>query len=91
MRIIGELPHSSYKITVLEMNKRVSVKIEDRLLEQTYKFREGAGVATVADVQALLTDEFMSGVAASFTSMYDSYVLGLEAMAKDDDLSFEII
>jgi len=91
MRIIGEVPHPSYKITVFEMNKKLSVKIEDRVMEQTFKFREGAGVANMADVQSLLTDDFLTGVATTFKSMYDNYVSGLESMEQDEDLMFEII
>ena len=37
MRIIAELPHPEFKISILNMNDKFIVKIEQGSLEQTYK------------------------------------------------------
>lgn len=41
MRILGEIPHQKYKITMLEMNKKTVLQIEDVDVVQLYRFREG--------------------------------------------------
>lgn len=86
MRIVGEVPHPKYKITVFSMNERISVKIEDRLIEQIYKFRDGSGVNSVDEVKAFLTDKFMSDVDDHFRRMHRSYIQGMENQSQDDDL-----
>lgn len=37
MRVVGEIPHLSCKITILSWNNRYLIKLEDDFLEQTYK------------------------------------------------------
>jgi len=91
MRVIGEVPHPKYKITVFSMNERLSVKIEDKLLEQIYKFRDGTGINNTADVTALLDEAFMQKVAITFLQMGQTYFEALEARTEDEDLKFEII
>lgn len=91
MRIVGEIDHQKYKITIFKMNERLSVKIEDRLLEQIYKFRDGSGIQNSADVEKLLTPAFMGKVAASFSTMQDTYQAGIEDMLADEGLGMEII
>jgi len=41
MRILGEITHEKYKITMLEMNKKTVLQIEDVDVVQLYRFREG--------------------------------------------------
>jgi hypothetical protein len=62
MRIIGEIPHPQLKITVFSMNNRISLKLEDGMCEQTYKFREGSGVETFQDVQQIVDEGFCQEV-----------------------------
>lgn len=85
MRIVGEIVHPSYKITIFKMNERLSVKIEDKLLEQIYKFRDGMGVYTPDDVEAFLTDGFMKEVDETFVRMRSSLLRGLEKKNNLDD------
>ena len=40
MRVVGEIPHSACKITIFAWNNRYLIKIEQGLLEQTYKLNE---------------------------------------------------
>ncbi len=54
MKILANLDHPAWKITVFEMNARLSVKIENGITEQWYKFRDGSAVSTVSEVQVWL-------------------------------------
>lgn len=69
MRIIGNIPNEQYKITVFQMNGKLSVKIEDQLLEQTYKFRDGSGIENVNDIEQLIDDEYLKEITNIFEQM----------------------
>lgn len=91
MRIIGEIPHASYKITVLKMNERVTIQIEDRLVSQSFVFRDGSGVKDLATAEELLTFDFMKKVADRFHDMNIDYVSSLEQLNDNQLDDFEII
>ena len=91
MRIIGEIPHPSFKITVFQMNARISVKIEFQLLEQTYKFRDGSGVQNLADAERFLTPDFLRECQTIFTQMEKSKLTSLMEMNQDGEEFDEII
>ncbi|WP_462265922.1 hypothetical protein [Mucilaginibacter sp.] len=69
MRIIAELPHPEFKISILSMNQKFIVKIEQGGLEQTYKMAEMELTDGVNSVFELLDEEFLSKVASRFTAM----------------------
>jgi len=69
MRIIAELPHSDFKISILNMNNKFIVKIEQGSLEQTYKIAEADVVDGVNGVFELLDEVFLKTVATRFTDM----------------------
>lgn len=85
MRIVGELKHPVYKVTIFKMDTRYSVKFEDRDLEQTYKFREGAIVQSLEDIYGLLDKAFMESVDSSFEQMRNASVRVL-ALAQERQL-----
>lgn len=91
MRIIGEIDHPKYKITILKMNEKITVQIEDRLVSQSYSFRDGSGVSDLASVSQLLTLQFMDKVQSRFEQMHQDYIGALEAMATEEIDDFEII
>jgi len=91
MRIIGEIPHATYKITVLKMNERVTIQIEDRLVSQSFVFRDGSGVRDLSTAEQLLTFDFMQKVAKRFKSMNEDYINALEQLNDDQLDDFEII
>jgi len=70
MRIIAELPHPDFKITLFNMNQKYIVKFEQGPLEQSYKLSEldltGGGAN---EIFQMLDDEFMATVAARFSVM----------------------
>ncbi|MDR6943422.1 hypothetical protein [Mucilaginibacter pocheonensis] len=69
MRIIAELPHPDFKISILNMNQKFIVKIEQGTLEQSYKVAEMDLTDGVNSVFELLDDEFLKKVGARFVEM----------------------
>jgi hypothetical protein len=69
MRIIAEIPHPDFKVSILNMNRKFIIKIEQGALEQTYKVTEMDLMDGVNSVFELLDDAFYKTVAARFTEM----------------------
>jgi len=69
MRIIAELPHPDFKISILNMNQKFIVKIEQGALEQSYKIPEMDLTDGVNSVFELLDEEFLKKVGARFIEM----------------------
>ncbi|HVW12687.1 MAG TPA: hypothetical protein VHB54_02625 [Mucilaginibacter sp.] len=73
MRIIAELPNPEFKISILYMNQKFIIKIEQGTLEQTYKIPEMDVTDGVNSVFELLDEEFLKTVSARFTQMRKDY------------------
>ncbi|HEX8023112.1 hypothetical protein [Mucilaginibacter sp.] len=73
MRIIAELPHPDFKISILNMNNKFIVKIEQGSLEQSYKIPEMDLTDGVNSVFELLDEEFLKKIAARFNDMRTDY------------------
>ncbi len=73
MRIIAELPHPDFKISILNMNQKYIVKIEQGTLEQSYKIPEMDLTDGVNSVFELLDEEFLKKVSARFIEMRKDY------------------
>jgi hypothetical protein len=74
MRIIAELPHPEFKISILNMNDKFIVKIEQGSLEQTYKI---AGIDLLDGVNSIfeiLDETFLKTVSARFAEMRKDWV-----------------
>jgi hypothetical protein len=69
MRIIAELPHPEFKISIFNMNQKYIVKIEKGVFEQSYKISEMDVTDGVNSVFELLDEEFLKTVAARFMEM----------------------
>ena len=69
MRVIAELPHPEFKITIFSMNQKFIVKIEKGILEQSYKLAEMDLTDGVNSVFEILDEEFLKGAAARFIDM----------------------
>lgn len=67
MRIIGEIPHPIFKITLFHQNNRYSVKIAADRFEQIYKFRDG--VVTLEDLKERINGEFLQEAESVFRRM----------------------
>ena len=69
MRVVAELPHPDFKITIMNMNNKYIVKIEQGNLEQTYKIAQADLFDDVNSVFELLDEEFLKTVLARFHEM----------------------
>ncbi|PJJ79045.1 hypothetical protein CLV57_2169 [Mucilaginibacter auburnensis] len=69
MRVVAELPHADFKITIFSMNQKFIVKMERGTLEQTYKVAEMDLTDGVNSVFELLDEEFLKTVSARFKDM----------------------
>jgi hypothetical protein len=73
MRIIAELPHPEFKISILNMNQKFIVKIEQGTFEQSYKIPEMDLTDGVNSVFEILDEEFLKTVSARFTAMRSDF------------------
>ena len=69
VRVIGEIPHPECKITLFHWNNRYLIKLEQGLLEQTYKIPE-YDVASEQQINLIVSDEFVRAVLAQFDGMH---------------------
>ena len=73
MRIIAELPHPDFKISIFNMNQKFIVKIEKGVLEQSYKISEMDLTDGVNSVFELLDEAFLLTVSARFVEMHKDF------------------
>ncbi|MDH4058788.1 MAG: hypothetical protein OEU76_08480 [Cyclobacteriaceae bacterium] len=71
MRIIGEIPHSDCKITLFSWNNRYLIKLEQGLLEQTFKVDQFE-LSSENDLSKIINEAFMQESLARFDSMNES-------------------
>lgn len=69
MRIIDEIPHERFKITVFSWNEKYIVKFEIADYEQVYKFNQ-RNIMSVNDIKSfLMKEDFLNNVMNRFISM----------------------
>ncbi len=73
MRIIAELPHPDFKISILNMNNKFIVKIEQGNLEQSYKIAEADLLDGVNSVFELMDEAFLKTVSGRFAEMRNDF------------------
>ncbi len=73
MRVLSEIPHHTFKITVFGMNAKYVIKIEWGPLEQTFKIAELDLTAGLADVERMLTDDFLKSCMIRFHAMSSDF------------------
>ena len=73
MRIIAELPHPDFKISILNMNHKFIVKIEQGNLEQSYKIADADLLDGVNSVFELLDEAFLKSVLSRFLEMRKNF------------------
>lgn len=69
MRVVAELPHPRFKITLFSMNGKFIIKFEQGTLEQTYKLPESAVAGGANSVFEIIDDEFIESIANRFNAM----------------------
>lgn len=71
MRVVGEIPHNECKITVFAWNNRYLIKLEQGLLEQTFKVNE-YDVAGEAELYKIVDETFIEAAVKRFADMNQS-------------------
>jgi hypothetical protein len=74
MRVIAELPHPDFKITLFSMNQKYVIKLEKGTFEQIYKISELDIPEGVNGVFQLLDSEFIKTAAERFNQMRNDFI-----------------
>lgn len=74
MRVLAELPHPSFKISLFGMNQKFIIKFEQGTLEQSYKIAEADIIGGVNGVFELLDEAFLKTVEETFQQMRSNFV-----------------
>ena len=94
MRIIGYIDHPVLKITIFQMDNRVSVKFESSLYEQVYKFRDGEGIEGIEGMEAvekLVDQAFIDAVLKEMEAMHGIKQRAMQKFSVDEEEDFEEI
>lgn len=74
MRVLAELPHPSFKISIFGMNQKFIIKFEQGTLEQVYKIAEADIIGGIDGVFEMLDDEFLKSVETAFFLMRKDFI-----------------
>ena len=72
MRIIAEIPHSQFKISIFSWKSKYIIKIELGNFEQVFKLREDE-VSGLEDIKKLITDSFLEKSLKNFIEMRSAF------------------
>ncbi len=68
MRVVGEIPHPTCKITIFHWNNKYLVKLELGPFEQTFKIDEFE-LSSEADLKRIVNQDFIQQAMARFADM----------------------
>ena len=77
MRVVGEIPHSECKITVFAWNNRYLIKLEQGLLEQTFKVNE-YDISGEGDLYKIIDEPFIREAIKRFAEMNRSLLQAMQ-------------
>ena len=72
MRIVKDIPHPRFKITVFSWNGKYIIKIEDAHLEQVYKIDE-TQISSLAELDTIVSTPFLLKVLKRFAEMSEDF------------------
>ena len=72
MRVVEEIPHELFKITIYSWNAKYIIKIELDNYEQTFKINE-SDVSGIQDIKTIINEEFLNEVFHNFLAMKTSF------------------
>lgn len=70
MRIIGTIDHPTLKVTVFQMNNRISVKFENEGYEQTFKLGEDERLRNLESIEKWIDPVFLDEVSHNMMRMH---------------------
>jgi len=68
MRVVKDIPHPQFKITIFEINDKYLTKIEIGQFEQVYKIKK-MDVLGLDEVENMLDEAFLKGAMERFLTM----------------------
>lgn len=72
MRIVAEIPHNHFKITIFSWNAKFIIKIELDNFEQLFKVKE-EDVSSLEDIIKMIDEEFLERALICFIEMRSSF------------------
>jgi hypothetical protein len=81
MRLVLEIPHPDFKITIFSWNNRYLIKLEQGLLEQTFKIPE-FDLTGESELREVLDAEFLHQANRRFQEMGQSLYEALQRSAQ---------
>ncbi len=91
MRVVGDIPHKTLKITIFQTSSRFPVKFEVGNFEQTYKFRIGDAINNIKDVRRIIDEPFIQAVELQFQAMMKINHQAYDRLISDTFDEFETI
>ena len=79
MQVLKQITHPHYKLTLYEWNNRYIIKLEQDLLEQTFKINK-FDVAHEGELEKLLNPDFMQQAMQRFAGMSEALHKALQAL-----------
>lgn len=73
MRVIADIPHHTFKISVFSYNAKFIVKLEWGSFEQSYKISE-MDVSGLEEVEKMITEPFLANAMRRFITMQEDWV-----------------
>ena len=80
MRIVKEIAHPDYRITIFQWNNKYIIKIETARLEQTFKIGQDE-VASDEEALQLLDDEFLQQAMKRFEQMHSDIAKAMKRLS----------
>lgn len=71
MRLVENIPHHTFSISIFDWNGKYILKIEHGLAEQVYKFNKD-WLGGIDELKELLTEEFLLDNLKRFNQMHDA-------------------
>lgn len=91
MRIVDQIEHPIFKISIFKNDNRYSVKLENAHFEQTYKMKEIDHPDPVGFIRTIVSPEFCRQAEAIAAQMHKNYLQSTAILAKNDEEYFEEI
>jgi len=85
LRIIADIAHPRMKITVFQMNGKISIKFEKHLIEHIIKLRDGSPLNELEKLQSSLSDEVLLNIEKAIEQQHQMRGT-LEIALQEDDL-----
>lgn len=81
MRVLGPIPHPTYKITAYTLERYYYIEIEAGPMKQCYKLHQEA-TAGLEGIKKWLDEEFTSNLQPIFEEMYKNHKASIERNLK---------